>query len=241
MAPNTRNNNNNGHLFTLFVLFVAVLLAYRQRNVAVDAVNRASEAFSSATADHPSATHTATPSPSRTGTPVRRQLPQHVLAFLSQLPAMLLPMVTYPFYITMAILPYLIYPLHLVLQAVLTILSPLILLLQETYRILILLPMNFVLSIGRTLYPFYLFGAVAVLFGALMGSCGGVVHRALVSKALKPVGDEWKEEVHSGVVRVVDGKSGLRQERRRAHREDYDRDRHPVKEEDLRGWRDSVW
>lgn len=61
-------------------------------------------------------------------------------------------------------------------RALLTVLSPLLLLLQETYRIIVLLPMCFVIYIRQTLYLFYLFGEVAILFGTGMRPYSGVLH-----------------------------------------------------------------
>lgn len=243
MAPKKRNHN--GHLIPFAILFVAVLLAYRQRGTAADAVKHAADAASdipSGSDSTPTTTYT-TPYPyalpTRVGPPVGRQLPVHVFAFLSRLPSYLLPIITYPFYVARIALPYLLYPLRILLQLVLTILSPFILLIQETYRILILIPVETTLSIGRALYPFYLFGAVAILFGAIVGSCGGALHKALVTNAINPVGDELKSEVHAGLVRVVDGKAGVRKsERRRVSPKEY---LDPVKQEDLRDWRETVW
>ncbi|CCA74034.1 hypothetical protein PIIN_07988 [Serendipita indica DSM 11827] len=169
----------NNHLFTLAVLFIAVLLAYRQRN-------KNPPYTPPSTTDniyYPSPT-TATTASTMTHLPhphisEARQLPKQVFALLSRIPSplpLIWALIIWIYHLILSIST----PIRIVFDALSVIFAPIILLLSATYHYLVAIPTGIALSIGRTLYPLYVFAATAILFGALVGACGGMLHGGIV-------------------------------------------------------------
>jgi hypothetical protein len=253
-------------MITLGILFIAVLLAYRQRDTALQAAKKAAEATagsfdspksSSSNPYYPGGSHAPTQGAPN---PPKRELPQVIFRLFSKIPSpfpYIWSSIKYLFHLVIS-LAYLLSPL--VVQPLLglwhilqVIFSPLITLIQALNYYLILIPMGVALAIGRTLYPLYVLGIAAILFGGIVGAFGGWIHWGLVSPVTVKKSHDVQGDVHREIRRLVDGKSGLKRDEKKKGRvtrtgnEEYEMASHMgagmsrVKEEQLRGWRESVW
>lgn len=126
-------------------------------------------------------------------------------------------------------------------------------LLEALNYYLVLIPFGIALSVGRTLYPLYVFAAVAVLLGGVLGAFGGWLHW-VTSPFVGKAGVDVKSEVHREITQLVDGKTAVRREQRarekgkgrRAEEETEVQSRqrrgmNPVKQEELHDWRNNAW
>ncbi|KAG8855947.1 hypothetical protein FRB91_001467 [Serendipita sp. 411] len=264
-----RNGQKPGYLFTMAVLFVAVLITYRQRKPAMEAVKQAAGAASDAlfnnngdsqpnpyypgNSDHqtgqghnpffPNA------NPQRTSTlEPRRQLPREVFRLLSKIPspfpyiwAFILWQVHAFRTVFGFVLPLVIEPIRIIYSILLVILDPIIVLLVAVYHYTVEIPMGIALAISRALYPFYIFAMTAILFGGLVGACGGLLHGGIVGPWTGRKSKQVNEELHQGAQRLVEGR-GRRHIPSRIGNEGRDAGGlNRIKEEDLREWRDEVW
>ena len=247
-------------MITLGILFIAVLLAYRQRNSALEAAKTIADAASGPF-------HSPTPSSSNPSYPTQSHAPARGTSrrdFSTELFWKILSPLPYLWQFTLYLFrqtvffayllsPLLVQPLLGLWHMILVLLSPMIILLQALNYYLILIPMGIALGIGRTLYPLYVFAMVAVLFGGVIGALGGWFHWGLISPVTGKTSIEVQGEIHREIRQLVDGKAALKRGRKGkgrsagTEREEFGMSGHMepgmsrVKEEELRGWRDSVW
>jgi hypothetical protein len=276
--------SGNRRLLTLSVLFVAVLIAYRQRNAPAKTgttsnvkdhsepgtnryypkdthshhdTSRFAEEIRRSTESHYSfedPIYTTIPGAHRNSygqgnphmphSPIGRQLPKEVFKFLHRLPFIVFPYIYriiasifHGIYVVILfLLPIVIQPLKLLFGTLSTLLQPMITLLQGLYQYLVLVPLGVALYFGGLLYPFYVFGVVAILVGGFFGACGGLIHGGLIGPWTGDKRKEAKEEVHREMEELLEGRGR-------------GRDRASIKpaklskgkERDLRGWREGVW
>ena len=253
-------------MITLGILFIAVLLAYRQRDTALQAAKKVAETTagsfdppksSPSNPYYPSTSHAPTPgAPSQP----KRELPQVIFRLFSKIPSpfpYIWSSIKYLFHLSVSLVyllsPLVVQPLLGLWHILLVIFSPLITLIQALNYYLILIPLGVALAIGRTLYPLYVFGIAAILFGGIVGAFGGWIHWGLVSPLTVRKSQDVQGEVHREIRRLVDGKSAVRRDDKRKGRatrtgnEEYGMASHVgagmsrVKEEQVRGWRESMW
>lgn len=201
--------------FTILVIFIAVLLAYHQRNnaavsTAQQAAESAADILSSATAQSTSTSSTvfspnpAPSSPISTSPPVPRKPNTLLIKILSGLPSpfpYLYRFLTYQAYLlytfVLFLYPILLLPLRLLWDFVLLILDPIILILSTAFHYFVALPVGILLSIGHALYPVYVFAASAIFLGGLMGACGGWIHSSLINPWIGATKSEIRTELQT--------------------------------------------
>ncbi|KAG8799738.1 hypothetical protein FRC17_007056 [Serendipita sp. 399] len=243
------------------VLFIAVLYAYRQRKTAVEAVKQAAEAATGAFLHTGEESRTNRYYPADPGhqtsqgqspyfpntNPVgtsslkpRRELPREVFRLLSKIPSPLPYIWSFILWLVHAVAtvfgfvtPLVTKPISLLYSALLIVFDPVIVLLVAVYHYVVKVPMGIALAIANALYPLYLFAMTAILFGGLVGACGGLLHGGIVGPWTGRKTKEVNEVLHKDIQRLT-------QRRGREHSNDTIGFDH-IKEEDLRGWRDEVW
>lgn len=248
-------------MITLGILFIAVLLAYRQRDTTLPAAKKVARSTSEPF-DTPisSPSNRYYPGESHARDTPKRALPQEAFKLFSKIPSpfpYIWGSIKHLFYLVTSLVyflsPLVVRPLLGFWHAILVILSPLITLLQALNYYLILIPMGMAMAIGRTLYPLYVLAAAAILFGGIIGAFGGWIHWGLVTPVTVKKSWEVQGEVHREIRQLVDGKSGLRRDEKkkgrasRTREDEYEMNSHVgagmsrVKEQQLRGWREDVW
>ncbi|KIM24809.1 hypothetical protein M408DRAFT_331620, partial [Serendipita vermifera MAFF 305830] len=195
----------------------------------------------------------------------RRELPNEAFKLLAKIPSpfpYIYRFIVYTFHVFVSIFialsPLIIVPLKALWHLLVVIFTPVVTLLEALNYYLVLIPFGIAMSIGKALYPLYVFGMVAVLLGGAVGAFGGWLNW-VTSPQIGKVGTEVKGEIHREITQLVDGKAGVRREQRMrddkgkgrrregANEEEYDLQSRRAsgmtrgKQEELQDWRDTVW